>query len=112
MYKTEKAAAQALIDGTKADAAAALLKAQQAEQEVKRQRARLEQVEGIRGVHQKDIENLQKQIAENEAVRLNSIRKTREEKQDILLFSKSICSNDEWMILTKKDVDTKLRLNV
>ena len=69
MYDIEISEAHKLIDDTKRDGAAANVKAQQAEQEAKRQRDRYNQVSGLRETDRKEIDSIQRQIAENEAVR-------------------------------------------
>ena len=69
MYDIEISEANRLIDGTKQDAAAANMKNQQADQEVKRQKARYNEVSNLRETDRKELDALQRQIAENEAVR-------------------------------------------
>ncbi len=69
MYDIEIVEANKLIDGTKHDAAAANVKAQQAEQAVKRERARYNEVSSLRETDRKEIDAIQRRIAENEAVR-------------------------------------------
>jgi hypothetical protein len=73
MYDIEMQEANKLIDDTKRDAAAAHAKTQQAEQEVKRQRARYMEVSGSRESDRKEIDAIQRQIAENQAVRIQSL---------------------------------------
>ena len=68
MYEIEMAEANRLIDETKRDAAAANVKTQQAEQEVKRQKARYNEVSSVRETDRKEIDAIQRQVAENEAV--------------------------------------------
>ena len=69
MYDIEMAEAAKLIDDTKRDAAAANIKAQQAEQELDRQKARYNDVAGAREADRRGIDQMQQQVAENEAVR-------------------------------------------
>ncbi len=73
MYDIEMHEANKLIDDTKRDAAAAHVKSQQAEQDVKRQRARYLEISGLREIDRKEIDSIQRQIAENEAVRIQSL---------------------------------------
>jgi hypothetical protein len=73
MYDIEMHEANKLIDDTKRDGAAAHVKSQQAEQEVKRQRARYLEISGLREIDRKEIDSIQRQIAENEAVRIQSL---------------------------------------
>ena len=69
MYDIEMREATKLIDDTKRDAAAALMKTQKAEQDVARQKDRYNQLSGGRDAYRKEISALEQQIAENEAVR-------------------------------------------
>lgn len=69
MYDIEISEAGRLIDASKRDAAAALAKAQQAEQDVKKYRSRLTDVTGLRDADRKEIDSMERQIAENQAVR-------------------------------------------
>jgi phage-related tail protein len=69
MYDIEMNEANKLIDDTKRDAAAASAKAQQAEQELNRQKARYNEISGSRETDRREIDAIQQQIAENEAVR-------------------------------------------
>jgi hypothetical protein len=69
MYDIEMAEAKKLIDDTKSLAAAANVKTQQAEQELKRQQARYNEVSGLRETDRKELDALQRKIAENDAVR-------------------------------------------
>jgi hypothetical protein len=73
MYDIEIQEANKLIDDTKRDAAAAKVKAQQAEQDANRQRARYSEITGLRDVDRKAIDDMQRKIAENEAVRVQSL---------------------------------------
>ena len=68
MYDIETGEAKRLIDETKRDAAAANVKTQQAEQEVKKQRARYEEVSKLRDKDRQEVDAIQKKVAENEAV--------------------------------------------
>lgn len=70
MYDIEMREATKLIDDTKRDAAAALMKTQKAEQDVNRQKDRYNQLSGGRDAFRKEIDALERQIAENEAVRI------------------------------------------
>ena len=72
MYEIEMGEARQLIDNTKRDAAAATVKAQQAEQDVKRKAAHYQEISNSRDADRKGIDSLQKQIGENEAVGLKS----------------------------------------
>lgn len=69
MYDIEMSEAHKLIDDTNRDAAAAKVKAQQAEDGVKRQSARYNEITNIREPVRRDIDHIERQIAENEAVR-------------------------------------------
>ena len=69
MYDIEMNEATKLIDDTKRDAAAANAKIQQVQQELNRQRARFNEVSGLRETDRREIDGIQRQIAENEAVR-------------------------------------------
>ncbi len=71
MYDIEMVEATKLIDASKRDAAGAVTKAQQAELEVKRQRARYNEISGLRETDRKEIDAIERQIAENQAVRFN-----------------------------------------
>ncbi len=71
MYDTEIREATKLIDDTKRDAAAAQVKAQQAEQDLNRQRSGYNERSGSRDALRKEIDGIQRQIAENEAVRFH-----------------------------------------
>jgi phage-related tail protein len=73
MYDIEINEANKLIDDTKRDAAAANTKTQQAEQELNRQKARYNGISGSRETDRREIDAIQQQIAENEAVRLFKI---------------------------------------
>ena len=68
MYDIEMSEANKLIDGTKKDAAAANVKAQKAEQDLNRLRGRLNEVSSTLNTDSKNLEALQRQLAENEAV--------------------------------------------
>ena len=68
MYDIEMSEANKLIDGTKKDAAAANVKAQKAEQDLNRLRGRLNEVTSAQNTDGKNLEALQRQLAENEAV--------------------------------------------
>ena len=68
MYDIEMNEANKLVDDTRHDAAAAQAKAQLAEQELGRQRARHNEISGLREVDRREIDAIQQQIAENEAV--------------------------------------------
>lgn len=69
MYDIEMREANKLVDDTKRDAAAALMKTQKAEQDVARQKERYNQISGGRDAYRKEIDALERKIAENEAVR-------------------------------------------
>lgn len=69
MYDIEMAEANKLIDATKRDAAAANMKFQQTEKDLNRLRARCNEVTSVVDTDRKNVETLQRQIAENEAVR-------------------------------------------
>lgn len=69
MYDVETEEAKKLIDSSRKDAAAADIKAQQAEQEMRRQKARYTEVSGLRETDRKEVDDIQRRIAENEAVR-------------------------------------------
>ena len=69
MYDIEMSEAHKLIDDTKRDAAAASVKAQQAEQETQRQQERYNKVSSLREVDRKEIDAIQRKLAENQAVR-------------------------------------------
>ena len=68
MYDIERDEAENLIDDTKHDVAAARVKAEKLEQEVKRQAARVRDITGSTEAERREIDNLQRKIAENEAV--------------------------------------------
>lgn len=72
MYDIEMREANKLIDDTKRDAAAAHMKTQKAEQEVAKQKARYNDVSNGRDAYRKEIDAIERQIAENEAVRFPS----------------------------------------
>ncbi|UJR26886.1 hypothetical protein I4U23_008196 [Adineta vaga] len=67
MYDIERAEAEKLIADTQRDAASAKLKAEQLEQDVKRQAARMKDITGSTEAERREIDNIQRQIAENEA---------------------------------------------
>ncbi|CAF1098963.1 unnamed protein product [Adineta steineri] len=67
MYDIEMGEANKLIEGTRRDAAAANVKSQQAEQQLKRQKAQYTEISGVRETDRKELDALQRQIAENEA---------------------------------------------
>lgn len=69
MYDIEMREANKLIDDTKRDAAAAHMKTQKAEQDVTRQKARYNEVSTGRDAYRKEIDAIERKIAENEAVR-------------------------------------------
>jgi len=71
MYDIEISEAKRLIDDTKRDAAAANVKTQEAEQDLRRHNDRYNQVSGLRDTDRKKIDDIQRQIAENEAVRID-----------------------------------------
>lgn len=81
MYDIEMSEAKRLIDDTKRDAAAANVKTQQAEQDVRRQRDRYNQISGLRDADRKEIDSIQRQIAENEA-QINLFRRRLEDLDD------------------------------
>jgi hypothetical protein len=68
MYDTEMMEANKLIDDTKRDAAITNAKKQQAEQELNYQTARYKDITGLREIDRREIDTIQIQIAENEAV--------------------------------------------
>jgi predicted DNA-binding transcriptional regulator YafY len=71
MYDIEMVEARKLIDETKRDAAAAIAKTQQVELELKSQKSRFVAVSGARETDRKEIDAIERRIAENEAVRFN-----------------------------------------
>ena len=104
------AEANRLIDDTKRDAAAANVKTQQAEADVKRQKARYNEVSSVRETDRKEIDALQRQVAENEAV---GERKTLFHRTWVLFFaSKSLCSVVGWVIWKTKVTGTNLKPSV
>lgn len=87
MYDIEIAEAKKLVDDTVQGAAAANLKADQAEQDLEREKAHRNNVSGSNEVERQQIDKLHRQIAENEAVSI-SLRTHRreEERRDALLI--------------------------
>jgi hypothetical protein len=69
MFDIEMAEARKLIDDIKREASAANGKTQQAETEVKKQRARYNEVTNLRETDRKEVDAIERQIAENQAVR-------------------------------------------
>jgi len=69
MFDIEMAEARKLIDDIKREASAANGKTQQAEAEVKKQRARYNEVTSVRETDRKEVDAIERQIAENQAVR-------------------------------------------
>ncbi|CAF1451326.1 unnamed protein product [Adineta ricciae] len=67
MYDIERDEAENLIDDTKHEVATARAKAEKLEQEVKRQAARVKDITGSTEAERREIDNLQRKIAENEA---------------------------------------------
>jgi hypothetical protein len=68
MYDTEMLEANKLIVDTRRDAAAANVKAQQVVQELERQKARYLSLSGLRDADRREVDAIQRKIAENEAV--------------------------------------------
>ncbi|UJR22239.1 hypothetical protein I4U23_025300 [Adineta vaga] len=81
MYDIEIEEANRLVAATKKDAADANGKTQQAEQEVKRQKGRYNEVSGLRETDRKELDALQRQIAENEA-QINLFRRRIADLED------------------------------
>ncbi|CAF0757355.1 unnamed protein product [Adineta ricciae] len=81
MYDIEIDEANRLIAATKKDAADANGKTQQAEQELKRQKDRYNNVSGAREADRKEVDALQRQIAENEA-QINLFRRRMADLED------------------------------
>ncbi|CAF1178608.1 unnamed protein product [Rotaria sordida] len=81
MYDIEMTEAGRLIDSAKKDAAAANIKAQQAEQEVKRQRARYNETAGLRETDRKEADAIERRIAENQA-QINLFRRRIADLED------------------------------
>ncbi|CAF2712877.1 unnamed protein product [Rotaria sp. Silwood2] len=81
MYDVEMTEAGRLIEAAKKEAANANNKAQQAEQEVKRQRARYNEVSGLRELDRKQIDAIERQIAENQA-QINLFRRRIADLED------------------------------
>jgi hypothetical protein len=97
MYDIEMAEARKLIDETKRDAAAAIAKTQTAEVEVKRQKTRYTEVSSLRETDRKEIDALERKIAENDAVRFNiTIILGRNRSRNRIDFSREI--------ITKKNI--------
>lgn len=69
MYDIEIGEAHKLIEGTKADAKAATEKADKAEQDLRRLRGRYAEISHLRDTDRKEIDAMERQIAENQAVR-------------------------------------------
>lgn len=69
MFDIEIAEANRLIDDTRRDAAASNAKKQQAERELLDQTARYNRIKNLRENDRREIDALQFQIAENEAVK-------------------------------------------
>jgi hypothetical protein len=87
MYDLEMIEGRKLVDDTKRDGAAAHVKTQQAELEVKRQRARYAEISGLRESDRKEVDSLQLRIAENEAVSLKlktNLENLKEKKKKII----------------------------
>lgn len=70
MYDIEMAEANKLIDDTKRDAANANARAVQLEDDLNRKKARNDELSNLRAADQNEIDAIQRQIAENEAVRI------------------------------------------
>jgi hypothetical protein len=68
MYDTEMIEANKLIDDIRRDGAATNLKRQQAEKDLLNQTARYNDIKSLRETDRREIDALQFQIAENEAV--------------------------------------------
>jgi hypothetical protein len=69
MFDIEMAEARKLIEDIKREAVSANGKLQQAELEVKKQRARYTEISNLREVDRKEVDAIERQIAENQAVR-------------------------------------------
>jgi hypothetical protein len=69
MYDIEMIEGNKLIDDIKRDAAAINAKKQQAEKDLLNQTARYNDIKSLREIDRREIDLLQLQIAENEAVR-------------------------------------------
>jgi len=69
MYDIEIIEANKLIDDTKRDTVVTNAKKRQAEQELNNQKARYNDIKNSREIDRREIDSLQIQIAENEAVR-------------------------------------------
>ncbi|CAF1140371.1 unnamed protein product [Rotaria sp. Silwood1] len=81
MYDIEMKEASRLINVAKDEADAANRKAQQAEQEVKRQRARYNEVTGLRETDRKEMDAIERRIAENQA-QINLFRRRIADLED------------------------------
>jgi len=69
MYDIEMTEARKMIDDIKGQALTANGKTQQAELDVKKQRARYNEITSLRETDRKEVDAIERQIAENQAVR-------------------------------------------